>query len=98
MHASVPCSVLAVALLNIDPLWFIICGGSAQDRTPISRYFSHQILTQVVQYLGRLRYVTPALGRCLLAILQPLIPVAGFTLLSDGRLLDHCNGQVGALT
>jgi hypothetical protein len=45
-----------VALLNIVPLRTIICGGNTQDRSVISRYSSHQSLTQVVQNLARLRY------------------------------------------
>jgi hypothetical protein len=47
-----------VALLNIEPLGTIICGANNQDRSAIFRYFPHQILTQVVQYLARLRYVS----------------------------------------
>jgi hypothetical protein len=52
-----------VALLNIEPLGTIICGENTQDRSMISRYFSHQILTRVVQYLARLRYAVYLLRR-----------------------------------
>jgi hypothetical protein len=45
-----------VALLNIVPLGTIICGVNTQDCSAISRYFSHQTLTQVVQYLARQPY------------------------------------------
>jgi hypothetical protein len=48
--------LITVALLNIVPLETIIFGENTQDRSVISRYFSHHILTQVVQYLARLRY------------------------------------------
>jgi hypothetical protein len=39
------------ALLKVEPLGAFICGVDAHDRPTISRYFSHQILIQVVQYL-----------------------------------------------
>jgi hypothetical protein len=60
-------SLWMVALLNIVPLGTIIYGENTQDGSEISRYFSHQILTQVVQYLARLRSLvwltrTPAMG------------------------------------
>jgi hypothetical protein len=44
----------SVALLNNVPIGAIICGENTQDCLAISRYFSHQILAQVVQYLARL--------------------------------------------
>jgi hypothetical protein len=43
-----------VALLNMVPLGTVICGGDTQDRSAISRYFSHQILTQVVLLISTL--------------------------------------------
>jgi hypothetical protein len=46
---------VTIALLNIEPLAAFICRGNTQDCSAISRYFSHQILTQVVQSSARLR-------------------------------------------
>jgi hypothetical protein len=55
-HASFMYSSCSTdALLNIAPLGAIICGESSQDRSAISRHFSHQILARAVQYLARLR-------------------------------------------
>jgi hypothetical protein len=54
-------TIAAPALLNIEPLGTIICGGHTQDRSAISRFFPHQIPAQVVQYLASLRY---AFVRC----------------------------------
>jgi hypothetical protein len=45
-----------VALLNLVQLGSIVCGGNTQDRSAISGYFSHQILTLLVRYLARLLY------------------------------------------
>jgi hypothetical protein len=49
---SIVTGKLTVALLMIVPLGAIICGGDTQDRSAISRHFSHQILTQGVQGYG----------------------------------------------
>jgi hypothetical protein len=49
------CRATTVALLSIVPLGAIIRGGNSRDRSAVSRYFSHEILTQVVQYLASLR-------------------------------------------
>jgi hypothetical protein len=54
---SVSCQrTSTVALLSIVPLGAIVCGENTQDRSATSRYFSHQILAQVVQYLAWLWY------------------------------------------
>jgi hypothetical protein len=39
-----------IALLNVEALGTSNSRGNIQDRSAISRYFSHQIMTQVVQY------------------------------------------------
>jgi hypothetical protein len=58
-----------VALLITEPLGPIICGGHTADRYATYRYFSQQILIQVVQYLARLRQIeglTPSSGSALM--------------------------------
>jgi hypothetical protein len=62
-HRSRHCST--VALLNIEPLATNICGGHTQDRSVISRYLSHQILTP----FARLRYIAVKPQRMLCALL-----------------------------
>jgi hypothetical protein len=57
------CTMRYIALQNIGPLGAITCGGNSHDRSAISKYFSHHMLTQVVQSLPRLRHVAlPNIG------------------------------------
>jgi hypothetical protein len=51
-----------VALLNIEPLGAIFCGGNTPGCPANSRYFSHQILTLGLQCLARLQYMVPSLS------------------------------------
>jgi hypothetical protein len=52
-----------VAELSIEQLGTIIRGENTQDRSAISRYLSHQFLSQVVQYSAKLLYIC-AFPRC----------------------------------
>jgi hypothetical protein len=92
LAVHMPLDLCTKALLNIEPVGAIMCRENAQDRYVSSGYFSHQILTQVVQYLASAAAGENRQHCCPSCVLQHRAPDEGPR---DRETRDHKNTSAG---